>query len=188
MDKKIKIVVGVTGASGAIYAHQLLSFLQEHTSHEVSIVASSNGLRIFSEETKNSLEHMGYPVFKPGDFNAPFVSGSARYDQMIIIPCSMGTLGRIAHGISDDAITRTADVFLKEKRKLILVPRETPFSLIHIENLRTLHLAGATIIPAIPSYYSHPQTIDQLAQTVTSRVLDHMSIDNQLTKRWMQSQ
>lgn len=96
----------------------------------------------------------------------------------------MGTMGRIAHGYSDDALSRTADVFLKEKRKLIIVPRETPLSLIHIENMRLLSLAGATIIPAIPSFYGKPQTIDELAQTVTSRVLDHMGVENQLVKRW----
>lgn len=180
----MKIVIGLSGASGAIYTYQLLSFLKERTSHEVSIVSSPNGRQIFRDELKKNLEDFGYPLFSQQDFNAPFVSGSARYDQMVVAPCSMGTLGRIAHGISNDVLTRAADVFLKERRKLILVPRETPFSLIHIENMRLLALAGATLIPAIPSYYSNPQTVETLAFTVTSRILDQMGIDNQLMKRW----
>ena len=180
----MKIVVGISGAAGAIYPFQLLNFLREKTGHEVSITCSPNGLRIFREEMGKDLTQFDYPIFSPQDFNAPFVSGSARYDQMIILPCSMGTMGRIAHGISNDVLTRTADVFLKEKRKLILVPRDTPFSLIHIENMRLLSLAGASIIPAIPSFYSHPRTVEEVAFTVTSRVLDHMGIDNSLMQRW----
>jgi 4-hydroxy-3-polyprenylbenzoate decarboxylase len=180
----MKIVIGISGASGAIYPYQLLSFLKERTQHQVYLVCSPNGQRIFREEIGKNLEEFDYPIFGHRDFDAPFVSGSSRHDQMIIAPCSMGTLGRIAHGISDDTLTRTADVFLKEKRKLIVVPRETPFSLIHIENLRLLALAGADIIPAIPSFYSRPQTIETLAFTVTSRILDHMGIDNELMRRW----
>lgn len=176
-------MVGISGASGAIYPFQLLSFLMK-TDHQVSITCSPNGHRIFKEELGKELTLFDYPIFSPQDFNAPFVSGSARYDQMIVLPCSMGTMGRIAHGISNDVLTRTADVFLKEKRKLIIVPRDTPFSLIHIENMRLLSLAGATIIPAIPSYYSHPQTVEEVAFTVTSRILDQMGIDNTLMKRW----
>lgn len=183
-DKKLKIVVAITGASGAIYPFQLLTHLKQATSHEVSIVASPNGQRIFREELGENLEQFGYPLYGNKTFDAPFVSGSARFDQLIVLPCSMGTLGRMAHGLSDDTITRTADVFLKEGRKLIVVPRETPFSLIHIENLRLLKLAGATIIPAIPSYYSKPATIQALAATVTSRVLDNMGIENDLMRRW----
>lgn len=180
----MKIVIGVTGASGAIYPFQLLSFLKEKTSHDISIVASPNGRRIFKEELGKNLEEMGYPVHAITNFDVPYVSGSAGFDQMVILPCSMGTLGRIAHGLSNDALTRAADVFLKEKRKLIVVPRETPFSLIHIENLKLLSLAGAHIIPAIPSFYSKPKTLEQVAMTVTSRVLDHMGVDNSLVKRW----
>lgn len=180
----MKIVVGLSGASGALYAYQLLSFLKNNTDHETAIVASPNAQRIYQEELQKNLEECGFPLFSQKNFDAPFVSGSARYDQMVVIPCSMGTLGRIAHGVSNDTLTRAADVFLKEERKLILVPRETPFSLIHIENMRLLKLAGATIIPAIPSFYSQPKTIEQLASTVTSRVLDHMGIENDLMKRW----
>lgn len=180
----MKIVIGLSGASGALYAYQLLHFLKNNTNHEAAIVASSNAQRIYQEELQKNLEECGFPLFSQKNFDAPFVSGSARYDQMVVIPCSMGTLSRIAHGISNDTLTRAADVFLKEGRKLILVPRETPFSLIHIENMRLLKLAGVTIIPAIPSFYSQPKTIEQLASTVTSRVLDHMGIENDLMKRW----
>jgi len=184
----MKLIVGITGASGAIYPYQLLSFLREKTHHEIAIIASENGRRIFYDELKKKIEEFDYPIYDLRDFDAPFTSGSARYEALVILPCSMGSLGRIAHGLSDDILTRTADVFLKEKRKFIVVPRETPFSLIHIENLRLLALAGVTIIPAIPSFYSHPQTVETLAFTVTSRILDHLDIDNQLTKRWKEDE
>ncbi|MBI2340760.1 MAG: UbiX family flavin prenyltransferase [Deltaproteobacteria bacterium] len=180
----MKIIIGITGASGAIYPFQLLTFLREKTNHDVSLIASPNGRRIFKEELEKDLEMFDYPIYGGKDFDVPFVSGSARYDQLVIVPCSMGTMGRIAHGVSDDTLTRTADVFIKEKRKMIVVPRETPFSLIHIENMRLLLLAGVTIIPAIPSFYSRPQTIEQTAATVTSRILDHMGIENNLMERW----
>jgi 4-hydroxy-3-polyprenylbenzoate decarboxylase len=118
----------------------------------------------------------------------PFVSGSARFDAMVIIPCSMGTVGRIAHGYSDSAIARAADVFLKEKRKLILVPRETPWNLIQARNIVTVLEAGAEVIPAIPAFYHRPETILDLVDTVVARVLDHLGIEHSLTKRWMEEQ
>jgi 4-hydroxy-3-polyprenylbenzoate decarboxylase len=116
--------------------------------------------------------------------NAPFASGSNPFDAMIVIPCSMGTLGRIAHGLSDNLLLRAADVALKEKKQLILVPRETPLSLVHIKNFELLLLAGATIIPANPSFYSHPQTIEQVVDTVVARVLDHLGVPHRLAARW----
>ncbi len=116
--------------------------------------------------------------------NAPFASGSNPADAMVIIPCSMGTLGRIAHGYSEDVLLRAADVMLKEKRKLILVPRETPLSLIHIRNFELLLLAGATILPANPSFYTHPQTVEQVVDTVVARVLDHLGVAHKLVARW----
>ncbi len=180
----MKILIAISGASGAIYPFQILSFLKEQKEHEVSIVASKNGRRIFAEELGKNLADMGFPLFDIDNFDVPYVSGSSKMDVMVITPCSMGTLGRIAHGISDDALTRAADVMMKEKRKLILVPRDTPFSLIHIENMRLLSLAGVTLIPAIPSFYSHPKTLEEVAMTVTSRVLDHMGLNNHLMKRW----
>jgi flavin prenyltransferase len=116
--------------------------------------------------------------------NAPFASGSNAFDAMVVIPCTMGTLGRIAHGLSDDLLLRTADVMLKERKKLILVPRETPLNLVQIRNMELLLLAGAVLLPANPSFYSHPRTITDLADTVVGRVLDHLGIPNQLMPRW----
>ena len=180
-SKTLKIVVAITGASGAIYAKQLLDFLK-HTEHQIDIAYSDNARIVWNDELGGKFEDYGYPTYSKKNFKAPFASGSAKYDQMVIIPCSMGTMGRIAHGISDDLITRAADVFLKEKRKLILVPRDTPFNLIHVENMKLLMLAGASIIPAIPSFYSKPKSIDEVVNTVVSRVLDQMGIDNDLMK------
>ncbi len=116
--------------------------------------------------------------------NAPFASGSNVLDAMVIIPCSMGTLGRIAHGYSEDLLLRAADVALKEGRKLILVPRETPISLIHVKNFELLLQAGATILPANPSFYSRPQSVEQVVDTVVARVLDHLGIEHNLVARW----
>lgn len=180
----MKIVVGISGASGAIYAKQLLEFLKKETTHEVALAVTPNGQWVLKEELGIKAADFGYPVFGLQDFRAPFVSGSALYDQMVVIPCSMGCVARMASGLAGDILTRTADVFLKERRKLIIVPRETPFSLIHLENMKTLTLAGAVIVPAVPSYYSLPQTVEEVAATVTSRVLDQMGIPNNLMKRW----
>ncbi len=182
----MRIVVGITGASGAIYARQILDILKTDPSHQVAIVASPNGEQILKEETGRTLSDFGFPIFGPRDFHAPFVSGSSVYDAMVVTPCSLGSLSRIAHGTSDDVLTRSADVFLKERKKLILVPRETPLSLIHIENMRTVTLAGGIILPAMPSYYSKPKDIEALAATVTSRILDHLGVPNTLMKRWME--
>ena len=116
--------------------------------------------------------------------NAPFASGSNAPDAMVIIPCSMGTLGRIAHGYSEDVLLRAADVVLKEKKKLILVPRETPLNLIHVKNFELLLQAGATILPANPSFYTRPQTVEQVVDTVVARVLDHLGVAHKLVARW----
>jgi 4-hydroxy-3-polyprenylbenzoate decarboxylase len=118
--------------------------------------------------------------------NAPFASGSNAVDAMVVIPCSMGTLGRIAHGLSDDVLLRAADVTLKERRKLILVPRETPLSLVHVKNFELLLLAGAILIPANPSFYTRPQSIEQVVDTVVARVLDHLGLPQELVKRWQE--
>jgi 4-hydroxy-3-polyprenylbenzoate decarboxylase len=118
--------------------------------------------------------------------NAPFASGSNPPDAMVIIPCTMGTLGRIAHGLSDDVLLRAADVVLKEKRKLILVPRETPLNLVHLKNMELLLLAGATILPANPSFYSRPQSVPEVADTVVARVLDHLGVPHRLMARWQE--
>ncbi len=179
----MKIVLGISGASGAIYAKRLLDSLKA-TPHEVTLTASENALEIGREEIGIDYREYGYPFFSSRDFSAPFASGSAPYDQLVVIPCSMGMLGRIAHGYSDDLLARTADVFFKERRKVILVPRETPLSLIHIENMRLVTLAGAVILPAVPSFYSKPKPIAEAVDPVIARVLDHMGIENHLRTRW----
>ena len=170
-----KIVIGIGGSSGSIYARLLLDILSGFSSEElvVGVVASENAkINWELENPGRSLESYPFKFYGKRDFNAPFASGSARYDTMIVCPCSMGLLGRIANGISDDLTTRAADVILKERRKLILVPRETPLSLIHLRNMTQLAEAGAILCPAIPSFYSDPKTLDELALTVVHRVLD----------------
>jgi len=177
----MKLVIGVSGASGTIYAKRLLDQLSEH---DVSVVISPVARQIAREEGPFDLEAYPFRFYDPMDLAAPFSSGSNRYDACVIVPCSMGTMGRIAAGTSENLIARAADVFLKERCKLILVPRETPLSLIHIRNMETLTLAGAIILPAMPSFYCRPRTIEELADTVVARILDHLGIENTLTVRW----
>jgi flavin prenyltransferase len=179
----MKAVIAVTGASGAIYARELISALQE-AKCEISVVASDNAKIVWADELGEPMRDAGFPLYGMKDFKAPFASGSAPYDQMVVIPCSMGTLARIAHGISNDLISRAADVFLKERRRLILVPRETPYNLVHVENMRQVILAGATVIPATPSFYSKPKTVVDVVNTVIARVLDHMGIPNRRAPRY----
>jgi len=175
-----KIVIAITGASGALYAKNLLDKLSTLQSqwNELSVVMTENAKQVWKTELENE-SYTDYKVKFRGimDFMAPFASGSGKYDTMIIIPCSMGTLGRIAAGISNDLITRAADVILKEKRKLICVVRDTPYNLIHIRNMETVTLAGAVICPATPSFYSKPKTIEEVAGTVVDRVLDIAGFD-----------
>ncbi len=178
--KKRKIIIGITGASGAIYAKLLISALQKQDENieQVAVLMSDNAKKVWEHELDEEfIVPDKFTLYSKNDFNSPIASGSANYDTMIICPCSMGTLGRIAAGTSDDLLLRASDVMLKEKRKLIIVPRETPFSLIHLRNLTTLAEAGATIIPAIPSFYSNPKSIEELAGTVTDRVLAHADFD-----------
>ncbi len=183
---KQKIIVAVTGASGSIYAKILLDklLLLNEQIEEVGMIFSKNAEEIWQHELGDK-SYQDYPFKKypVTDFYAPFASGSAQYHTMIICPCSMGILGRVAHGTSDDLITRAADVTLKEKRNLILVPRETPYNLIHIKNLELITLAGGTICPATPSFYSKPKSVQEIATTVIDRVLDlaGLQID---TQRW----
>lgn len=170
-----KIIIAITGASGSIYAKCLLDALMELKEQYdcVGIVMSDNAKVVWETELENT-QYSAYPFtfYTKNDFNAPFASGSAKYNIMFVVPCSMGTLGRIAAGISDDLVTRAADVILKEKRKLILVARETPYNLIHIKNMETITLAGGIICPATPSFYSKPKTIEEVAMTVVYRMLD----------------
>lgn len=181
-----KIVIAITGASGSIYAKNLLDKLvaAKEQWNELSVVMTENAKLVWETELDNKA-YVDYPIkfYSTTDFMAPFASGSGQYDTMIIIPCSMGTLGRIASGMSNDLITRAADVVLKERRKLICVVRDTPYNLIHIRNMETLTLAGAVICPATPSFYSKPQTIEEVAATVVDRVLDLAGIDIK-TFRW----
>lgn len=181
-----KIAIAITGASGSIYAKVLLDKLTELKSQvsEISVVMSDNAKDVWQHELGNS-DYRNYDLrfFDKHDFNAPFASGSAGYDTLIICPCSMGTLGRIAAGVSNDLVTRAADVILKERRKLILVARETPYSLIHINNMKTVTEAGGIICPATPSFYSRPATIEEVAGTVISRVLDLAGLKNE-SYRW----
>jgi 4-hydroxy-3-polyprenylbenzoate decarboxylase len=185
-----KLIVAVGGASGAIYAKVLFDRLLELKNQwqKIGVVMSSNAKFNWSYELGNE-DYTKYPFdfYDKMDFLAPFASGSARYDTMIACPCSMGLLGRIAAGISDDLSTRAADVVLKERRRLILVVRDTPFSLIHINNMQTLTQAGAIICPASPSFYSRPATFEALAATVVDRVLDLAGFDLMQTYRWSES-
>ena len=175
-----KIVIAITGASGSIYAKLLLERLLAAKSQwqQLGVVMTDNARQVWKTELDNE-DFQKYPVdfFSQHDFAAPFASGSGRFNTMIIIPCSMGTLGRIASGISNDLITRAADVILKERRKLICVVRDTPYNLMHIRNMETVTLAGGIICPASPSFYSKPQTLEEMAATVTDRVLDLAGID-----------
>jgi 4-hydroxy-3-polyprenylbenzoate decarboxylase len=181
---RVKLIIAITGASGSIYAQRLLDNLDARA-HEIHLICSEHARTVIAEELGKLA--VAPPVIQHADdrsMHVPFVSGSAKFDAMVVIPCSMGTLGRIAQGASDSTITRAADVFLKERRKLILVPRESPINLLHARNLTTLLEAGATVIPACPSFYSRPQTIPQLVDTITARVLDHLGIEHQLHCRW----
>ena len=170
-----KIVVAITGASGSIYAKLLLDKLLAIKDQwsELSVVMTENSRLVWKTELDNE-DFTNYKVkfYSQQDFLAPFASGSGNYDTMLIVPCSMGTLGRIAGGISNDLITRAADVVLKERRKLICVVRDTPYNLIHIRNMETVTLAGGIICPATPSFYSKPKTIEEAAATVVDRVID----------------
>jgi 4-hydroxy-3-polyprenylbenzoate decarboxylase len=176
-----KIAVAITGASGAIYARLMLQKLEQLKDQcaEVSVVMSDNARYNWKTELGDeSYDRFPYRYFNKMDFMAPFASGSARYDALIVIPCSMGTLGRIAAGVSNDLTTRGADVMLKERKKLILVLRDTPYNLVHIRNMETVTLAGGIICPATPSFYSRPQTIEEAALTVVDRVIDLAGLEN----------
>jgi 4-hydroxy-3-polyprenylbenzoate decarboxylase len=180
----VKLLVAITGASGALYAQRLLDNL-DPSQHEIHVVTSNYAQQVISEELPDGLRlPPGTKTHNLKSMNAPFASGSNPPDAMVVIPCTMGTLGRIAHGYSEDVLLRAADVVLKEKKKLILVPRETPLSLIHIKNFELLLLAGATILPANPSFYAGPKTITDVVDTVVARVLDHLGVPNKLAPRW----
>jgi len=192
----MKIVVAMTGASGSAYAIRLLQFLSK-TKHEVHLTISPCAATVLRVEEGISVDLsnlnveslLGSPAgnvcyFRHDDYMSPMASGSARLDAMAVCPCSCGCLGRIAHGVSDDLITRAADVFLKERRTLILVTRETPLNLIHLRNMVTVTEAGAIVLPASPSFYHHPQTSEDLIDTVVVRILDRLGVERGTARRW----
>ncbi len=188
----MKLVVAVGGASGSVYARRLLDTLvkiraRDPGALQVGLCFSSAGNEVWQHEIGAVPD---YPFTRYGlrDFRAPFASGSAGWDAMVVIPCSTGGLARIAHGVSDDLIGRAADVMLKERRKLVLVVREAPLSLIHIENMAAVTRAGAVVLPAAPSFYSKPQTVEAVLDTVIGRVLDQIGLSNDLAPRWGEPQ
>jgi flavin prenyltransferase len=181
-----KIIVAISGASGSIYGLKLLEKIRrlEKQPAEVAVLFTPNAREIMLGETGISYSPQGTEKqYDTHDFNAPFASGSSSFDTMIICPASMGMVGRIASGVSDDLITRAADVMLKEKRRLIIVPRETPYNLIHLSNMKLLCEAGAVILPASPSFYSKPGTIDDLVMTVVERIIIMAGFDAK-TYKW----
>ena len=182
-----RIVVGIGGASGQPYAERVLRFLSENRDQlelDVHVVFSKTGRMVWGDEVGVDPRSFGFPLYAAGDMTAPFASGSARFDGMVVVPCSGGGLARIAHGISTDLVGRAADVMLKERKKLVLVLRESPYSLIQIENMAAVTRAGAIVLPASPSFYSNPVGRTALLDTVTARILDQLDIDNALMKRW----
>jgi len=180
-----KIVVGVTGASGAPYARRLLEVLCERDDIEVGVCVSETASKVWTLECGGDLpSSVRAPVWGVRDYDAPFASGSAGWHAMAIVPCSMGTAARVAHGISDTLLTRAADVMLKERRTLVVVPRETPLSVVHLENLTQLARAGALVLPAMPSFYGRPRTLDDAIDTVVGRLLDHLGVAHTLVRPW----
>lgn len=184
----MRILIAITGASGSLYAQRLLDRLDPKV-HEVHVVQSAYAAQVIQTELPAGLQlQSGVVSHSLRTMNAPFASGSNVFDSMVVIPCSMGTLGRIAHGLSSDLLLRAADVMLKERKRLILVPRETPLSLVHLKNFELLMLAGAILIPANPSFYSRPGSVEQVVDTVVARVLDHLGIDHTLVPRWQEEE
>src|SRR6476619_4116030 len=179
----MKLVLAATGASGTIYLQRLLDQI-DAAANEVHLVMSAHAKQVAAQEVERLVVPGEVLEHAENDLNVPFVSGSARFDAMVIVPCSMATLGRIASGCSDTALLRAADVFLKERRKLILVPRETPWSLVHARNVVTLLEAGAVVLPAIPSFYSRPGSVEAVADTVVWRILDQLGLPNPAAYRW----
>lgn len=186
-ESRQRIVIGISGASGAPYAKRLLEVLTSPSvapQVQVSVVLSSTAELVWRQECGGNLRSFGVPVFEGRDYNAPFASGSSAPNAMVIIPASMSSVARIAQGMSDNLLTRAADVMLKERKRLILVPREMPYSEIHLENMLKLTRMGATLFPASPSFYSKPSTITQLLDTVIGRICDHLGVAPELSRRW----
>lgn len=186
-----RVVVGITGASGAPYAKRLVSVLEARAASrgdvELAVCLSSTAPEVWTLECGGDIrEAFRSKIWGGRDYGAPFASGSAGWQAMVVVPCSMSTVARIAHGISDSLLTRAADVMLKEKRQLIVVPRESPLSVVHLENLTTVARAGALVMPASPGFYNKPADIGDLVDGVVARILDHLGLDHDLSKRWGQ--
>ena len=179
----MKLVIAATGASGTIYLQRLLQQI-DCAANEIHLVMSAHAAQVAKQELEQFEVPSHVARHSENDMNVPFVSGSARFDAMAIVPCSMATLGRLASGTSDSALLRAADVFLKERRKIILVPRETPWNLIHARNVVTLLEAGAIVLPAIPSFYNRPGSIAEVVDTVVWRILDQLGLPSPGAYRW----
>lgn len=180
----MKLVVGISGASGAPYARRLLSHLRTVAGIEVQVVLSRTAEQVWSHECGGHPRELDFPTFGGRDYGAACASGSGGFEAMIVIPASMSVIARVAHGISDDLLTRAADVMLKERRPLLLVPREAPLSSIHLENMLSVTRAGAMILPASPSFYGRPTSVEEMLDTVVARALSHVGIDSELSQRW----
>jgi len=187
-------VIGITGASGSIYGVRLIHELALRK-HHVDVVITNAGKKVIAEElgisgskeiAKLIVSTHEFPIriWENDDFTAPFMSGSNVFEAVVIIPCSVGKLGAIANGISGNLLERTADVALKEKRQLVLVVRETPLSLIHLENMVKVAKAGAQVLPAMPAFYHHPKTIDDMVNFIVGKVLNLLRVDHNLLKGW----
>lgn len=179
----MKLVLAATGASGTIYLQRLLDQI-DASANEVHLIMSGHAKQVAAQETDELRIPAGVAKHPENDLNVPYVSGSSRFDAMVIVPCSMSTLGRLATGSGENALLRTGDVFLKERRKLIVVPRETPWSLIHARNVVTLLEAGAIVLPAIPSFYNRPASVTEVVDTVVWRILDQLGLPNPRAFRW----
>lgn len=183
----MRIVVGISGASGAPYAKRLLEVLTSAplaARTSVSLVLSATADQVWQHECEGDVRDFGLPLFDGRDYSAPFASGSSAPDAMVIVPASMSSVAKVAHGISDNLLTRAADVAVKERKRLIMVPRETPYSEVHLSNLLALTRMGVLIMPASPSFYGKPASITELLDTVVGRICDHLQLPHQLTRRW----
>lgn len=180
-----RLVVGISGASGSPYARRLLDWLADNRSSiRTELIFTKTGRLVWQHEIGTDPKAYDFPIHSPMDMAAPMASGSAGFDAMAIVPCSAGCMARIAHGISADLVGRAADVMLKERKPLVLCVRETPFSLIQVRNMEQLLLAGARVMPASPNFYSDPQSVGDLVDSVVGRVLDQLGIENAVRHRW----
>ncbi len=184
----MKLLLCISGASGVVYGERLLRTLSDIEDIDVDLVISDAAKQMIDLELDvdvNTIKRLARNNFSPNQMEAPPASGSSLYDAMVIVPCSVSTLSKIAQGIADNLITRSAAVVLKENRQLILVPRETPLSKIHLENMVTICSAGGTILPACPAFYGTPKNIDDLVDFIVGKLLDCLEIENEIYERWI---